>query len=190
MPENLEIKRAMSRGMRTLMSEKKFDDITVAEICEVSAVSRRTFYRYFQDKYELLNFVHYDDLCRFFDDKSTPHAMELYPAICQHMYDNRQFYIHAFDVTGPSGFREFCIERLYIYLLRDFGVACETDAERRFYITRILEGAFDSIQLWLKSEPCDPPEEYVARVVRSMTRFSGRFAAIALLVSDKMGYSS
>ena len=71
MPENLEIKRAMSRGMRTLMSEKKFDDITVAEICEVSAVSRRTFYRYFQDKYELLNFVHYDDLCRFFDDKST-----------------------------------------------------------------------------------------------------------------------
>ena len=50
MTDNTEIKRAFSKGMKQLMSEKKFDDITVADICDASAVSRRSFYRYFQDK--------------------------------------------------------------------------------------------------------------------------------------------
>ena len=64
MPDNPEIKRALSQGMKSLMSEMKFEDITVADICKAGAVSRRSFYRYFQDKYALLNYVHYDDYCR------------------------------------------------------------------------------------------------------------------------------
>lgn len=188
MSDNLEIKRAMSQGMKTLMSEMKFDDITVADICDVSAVSRRTFYRYFQDKYDLLNFVHYDDFCRFFDDKQTPHALEIYPAACAHLYANRRFYLNAFDVTGPGAFREFCIDRLYIYLERDYGAACKTDEERQFYITRILNAVFDNLQDWLRQEPCPPPEEYVANTLQSITRFSGIFSAIALIVTAQMGY--
>ena len=187
MADNPEIKRALSRGMKALMSEKRFDDITVADICDVSAVSRRSFYRYFPDKYALLNWVHYDDFCRFFDDKQTPHALQIYPAACRHLYNNRKFYLNAFDVTGPGAFREFCIERLYIYLERDYGGACASDEERRFYITRVLEALFDHLQNWLRTEPCIPPEEHVAQTIRSITRFSSLFASVANIVSDQMG---
>ncbi|MEJ7407930.1 TetR/AcrR family transcriptional regulator, partial [Staphylococcus epidermidis] len=31
-----------------------FDEITVQKICEVAEINRSTFYRYFQDKYDLL----------------------------------------------------------------------------------------------------------------------------------------
>ena len=187
MTDHLEIKRALSKGMKTLMSTQKFDEITVADICDASAVSRRTFYRHFADKYALLNWVHYDDFCRFFDDKTTPHALEILPSACEHLYRNRMFYIHAFDVSGPGAFREFCIERLYIYLERDFGSACDTDEERKFYISRILEALFDHLQNWLRSEPCMPPEDFARQTIRSLTRFSTIFAAVSNVVSDQMG---
>lgn len=186
MPENNEIKRALSRGLKTLMCQQKFDEITVADICAASAVSRRSFYRYFPDRYALLNWVHYDDFCRFFDDKKTPHALQILPSACEHLYRNRAFYVNAFDVTGPGAFREFCIERLYIYLERDFGSACETDEERQFYITRILDALFDHLQNWLRSDPCTPPDEFARQTIRSMTRFSTLFAAVSTVVSDEM----
>ncbi len=184
MAENDSIRRALSRGMKTLMSQKAFDRITVSDICRASAVSRRTFYRYFQDKYDLLNFVHYDEFSRFFEDKQTAHALEIYPAACRHMYENRMFYVNAFSVTGQGSFREFCMERLYVYLERDYGSACETDHERRFYLSRILDAVFDAVQDWLRQEPCMPPEEYVEKTLRSITRFSSQFARIAQQVAE------
>lgn len=187
MPDNPEIKRALSQGIKSLMSEMKFEDITVADICKASAVSRRSFYRYFQDKYALLNYVHYDDYCRFFDEKKTSHAWELFPSACAHLYENRKFYLNAFDVTGPGAFREFCIERLRVYLERDFGAACKTESEREFYITRVLNAVFDALQIWLSSEPCMPPEEFVEHTMRSVSRFSALFAANAIMIAHQMG---
>ncbi|MBI5972958.1 TetR/AcrR family transcriptional regulator [Staphylococcus caledonicus] len=37
-----------------LLYDYHFDEITVQKICEVAEINRSTFYRYFQDKYDLL----------------------------------------------------------------------------------------------------------------------------------------
>ncbi|MBD5429934.1 TetR/AcrR family transcriptional regulator [Lactobacillus sp.] len=37
-----------------LLSERKFEDITINDICEKALVTRSTFYRYFTDKYQLI----------------------------------------------------------------------------------------------------------------------------------------
>lgn len=37
-----------------LLHDYHFDEITVQKICEVAEINRSTFYRYFQDKYDLL----------------------------------------------------------------------------------------------------------------------------------------
>ncbi len=44
-------------AMMNLLKEKSFDDITVGEICEKAMVRRATFYRHFEDKYEMFSFV-------------------------------------------------------------------------------------------------------------------------------------
>ncbi len=44
-------------AMLELLKEKKFEDITVNELCERALVGRGTFYRHFSDKYEFLSFV-------------------------------------------------------------------------------------------------------------------------------------
>ena len=52
-------KRALedfSRTMIELLSKKPFENIMVSEICEISNYPRATFYNYFEDKYDLLNY--------------------------------------------------------------------------------------------------------------------------------------
>ncbi len=47
---------ALSGAMFLLLSEKPFEKITVGELCEQAQYPRATFYNYFDDKYDLLNY--------------------------------------------------------------------------------------------------------------------------------------
>lgn len=47
---------AFSSEMFSLLSEKPFEEITVGELCENAQYPRATFYNYFDDKYDLLNY--------------------------------------------------------------------------------------------------------------------------------------
>jgi AcrR family transcriptional regulator len=40
-----------------LLAEKRFEDITVGELCERAMIRRATFYKHFGDKYELFTFL-------------------------------------------------------------------------------------------------------------------------------------
>ncbi len=47
---------AFSSQMFTLLAEKSFEEITVGELCAKAQYPRATFYNYFDDKYDLLNY--------------------------------------------------------------------------------------------------------------------------------------
>lgn len=47
---------AFTREMFILLSEKSFEEITVGQLCEKAQYPRATFYNYFDDKYDLLNY--------------------------------------------------------------------------------------------------------------------------------------
>lgn len=48
--------KALSDTFMEMMEEKKFDDITVNELCERAMVRRATFYKHFEDKYDFFGF--------------------------------------------------------------------------------------------------------------------------------------
>lgn len=50
---------AFSKTMFNLLAKKSFETISVNEICEVSNFPRATFYNYFDDKYDLLDYCWY-----------------------------------------------------------------------------------------------------------------------------------
>ncbi|MGI6032248.1 MAG: TetR/AcrR family transcriptional regulator [Coriobacteriales bacterium] len=57
---NLELKMAVVEALDQLMGERDIDHISVSAICERANVSRATFYRYFKDKFGIVQwFVHY-----------------------------------------------------------------------------------------------------------------------------------
>lgn len=50
---------AFSTTMFHLLAKKSFEEISVQEICEFSNFPRATFYNYFDDKYDLVNYCWY-----------------------------------------------------------------------------------------------------------------------------------
>ena len=50
-------KKALTENFRRLLEEKRFEDITVNELCQEAGIRRATFYKHFEDKYAFLSFV-------------------------------------------------------------------------------------------------------------------------------------
>ena len=47
---------ALSNALLEILNEKRFDELTVNELCERAMVRRATFYKHFADKYEFFGF--------------------------------------------------------------------------------------------------------------------------------------
>lgn len=54
---NIRTKRDITNAFMELLETKSFSSITIYDICEKSLVHRSTFYRYYEDKYDLLSQV-------------------------------------------------------------------------------------------------------------------------------------
>lgn len=55
MDANDRTKERLAKGIKVIMINKSLDKITIKEIVDQSELTRQTFYRYFQDKYDLVN---------------------------------------------------------------------------------------------------------------------------------------
>ena len=75
-------KKALITTFSDLLETKSFDNITIQDLCEKANVRRSTFYRHFNDKYDLLNHI-VGTLIEYF---RTLHLPEINPK------DPRQFF--------------------------------------------------------------------------------------------------
>ncbi len=62
MNENLDVRikktyRSLMNALFELAEQRKFEDITVNDLCDVAMVGRGTFYKHFEDKYQFFSFV-------------------------------------------------------------------------------------------------------------------------------------
>lgn len=61
MSESLITKKAIARGFKSILKNKSFEKITIAEITAECRLNRQTFYYHFQDKYDLINWIVYQE---------------------------------------------------------------------------------------------------------------------------------
>lgn len=58
------IKRYLAESLRKLIEEDDMNKITVMKICSATGVIRATFYNYFKDKNDCMNYIIYQDLVK------------------------------------------------------------------------------------------------------------------------------
>ena len=61
MSESLITKKAIAKGFKEILENKSFEKITIAEITAQCGLNRQTFYYHFQDKYDLINWIVYQE---------------------------------------------------------------------------------------------------------------------------------
>lgn len=168
-------KNLIAQGTKKLMRETTIDKITVVRICEEAGISRRNFYRYFTDKYDVVNYIYFHDhlISWVYHDGWT--IWDYFPEICRELYSDRRFYANAFKESENNEFRRYCFEKLYPLIYEDFRETFDNnEAVAKFYISHICSLCFDYFVIWLSEEPCQPPDEFSAWVRKMVTIHSKR----------------
>lgn len=161
------IKNAVAEGTKDLMREKTIDRISVSEICGKTGLNRRNFYRYFRDKYEVVEWIYYHDYLLNTQHFEGWSIWDYMPHIAAVLYSDRAFYLNAFLYTGQNSFRTCVIRYLSNILRKDYREEFPTEELFDFYVEHECNMAFDLFVLWLSEEPPRPPEDFV-RLFREM----------------------
>lgn len=169
---------ALADSFKELMRKKSFDRITVEEICTGAGISRRSFYRYFLDKYDLLSWIFRHDFFSQLERYPDWNCWDYFYVICRFLYQDRPFYANAFVVSGQNSSREFCDQQMKPILRRDFAGTFQSAEEENFWLELILAQTYDRLVRWLQREPCPPPEEFVRTMRDSQMRTVSRYAQI------------
>lgn len=91
--------KLLSDSLISLLTEKSFDDIRISDICNKAMIHRTTFYKHFEDKYQLLDFL-LRQLIHDFEERSLQNTTinqkqyytNLFRLLLEHMSENRKMY--------------------------------------------------------------------------------------------------
>ena len=96
MPESNLTKKAIALSAKELTKEKPYDKISISDIADRCGIKRQTFYYHFQDKYELLVWIYFNELfAPNMEGISLENWDEKLGAILTQMQEEKKFYINT-----------------------------------------------------------------------------------------------
>lgn len=107
-------KALLGEKFKKLVIEKSFEKITIKMITDEAGVIRPTFYNYFQDKYEVMEWLLEKDVFRSVDELME---MDMYREAIKMMFRkiemDKAYYAKVFAVKGQNSFEELLFQQIY-----------------------------------------------------------------------------
>lgn len=152
------------RCMRKLLRQQPFSKITIEELCKLAHISRRSFYRYFPDKYSLLAATYKE--CFFSKIQMSPDSLfwELFQEVCRQIYAEKEFFRHAFEVKGQNGFWEEARKILTPYMKKDYPANIHGDVMFNFFVAHTIDMLFELVEQWIQDDPTSSPDEFAISI--------------------------
>ena len=99
-------KNLISDSLKTLMNKRPFEKITIKMITDEAGVIRPTFYNYFCDKYEVLEWIFSEEIVESVKEMFREHMyQEGMKLLFTRMKNDSAFYKKAFAVEGQNSFK-------------------------------------------------------------------------------------
>lgn len=151
-------KALIGESLKVLMQDHPFEKITIKMITDEAGVIRPTFYNYFCDKYEVVEWIFNENIIEkvrtMFEQKMYTEGLKLL-FVC--MKNDCSFYRKAFDITGQNAFSDIVRNSLHQLFLSDVSTAYIENPANNPLITAEMIAAFYAIslsnmlQLWIQS---------------------------------------
>lgn len=133
-------------ALLSLMKRKPFQQITVTEICEEAAIGRKTFYRNFEMKEDVLDF-YLDHLCGIFEKeilgKTADEQMYLYFSFSK---QNIEF----FSAINQNGLLPLCQRKFSKFLPDTMPIWSEDAIQQEYYSRYVTAGVEAIMQVWVE----------------------------------------
>ncbi len=168
-----------------LLKEKPVNKITVKEICERSGINRATFYKHYQDPFDLLEKIEEEILSRLQDtlrQKKYKNIKALYTDILVLIKANHEQYECIGSPHGDSNFshRIFmtCYQQTFPLIAGQFSHLNQAQQNMLYYF--ISQGCSGMVQYWMEHEMQQPPEEiaaFIEETIYAVTRHYKKISA-------------
>lgn len=170
-PPHYEMKMKILASVLDLFNECKFEDLTVKAVCDRAGITRPTFYRYFSDKYEVLQW-HFDLTASkgIFEIGRSLNWQQGYLHTMQEQYNLKDLYHHAAYSKGYHSVPRY-VERMRIENLKETltdYVECELEQELLFQIAAIALLESTLITRWMRDEMKEEPLEMAELMISSV----------------------
>lgn len=168
-PERVDTQRHIANVTVALLRQMSIEDISVKKIIEASHTSRTTFYRYFQDKYEVITWIYISEVDRIVAE--TDCFSQLTLRIFQFMYDNREFFIRSFNYEQQNSLVAYMAERSLEDCIRVVKDALHTETLPRKTegaVEFFVAGCIRTWQSWVHRGIKDPPELVLDIIMENM----------------------
>lgn len=107
-------KKGIVEAFNRLIAVKEFDRISAADIAQEAEISKATFYRYFKDKYDVMNYNYKELLDSCLRLEECDNYRDLYYHLFYAARHNWQHLRRAFKSTGVNSFENY----IYTYSMQ------------------------------------------------------------------------
>ena len=156
----MNVKKLLYGAIEKLVQEKPIEKITVQERLDEAEVSRRTFYKYFPDKYALANSMYESYVTEHIRTHFNGHNWsDVLRDIVQYIYDNLSFYQKLWSYRGQGSFFDFMLrfsfENYSVIYKRNHKIT-ELSKAQEYDLWFITGGNVKVLEKWL-DDRCEMP---------------------------------
>lgn len=151
-------KALIGESLKVLMRNHPFEKITIKMITDEAGVIRPTFYNYFCDKYEVVEWIFNEYIIEkvraMFEQKMYTEGLKLL-FVC--MKNDCAFYRKTFEITGQNAFTDIIRNSLHNLFLSEMSEIYIENQTNNPLVTAELVAAFyanslsNLLQMWIQS---------------------------------------
>ena len=160
-------KRILKESLMKLMQKKPISKITIKEICDLSEMSRSTFYLHYQDQFELLSDIENDVM------EKTTHALGNFDGVLnttesiriflEYVKENKESFGILLCQPETEDFQKSIIERIENNVKASLPEMLDHKSAD-YLFTFIMHGSLNVLRSWIQND-FDMPTEELARLI-------------------------
>lgn len=162
-------KRALEQSLKNLLLKKPLNKITITDITEDCGINRMTFYYHFQDIYDLVEWVCYEDAKKALENKKTHDTWQ--QGLTQLLYavrENKPFIINVYNCVDKGQVEKYLkplTDDLLLGVVEEESANVNVREEDKKFIAQVYSYCFVGIMLdWIKNDMKEKPEDLVERL--------------------------
>lgn len=112
-------KRLIAENFKELVKRSPFEKLTIKMISDEAGIIRPTFYNYFRDKYDVVEWIFCEDILSEIEKRlDEGKFFDALNYLFTEMDADREYYRKVFSLTGQNGFEEIMESHMYELFLK------------------------------------------------------------------------